>query len=187
MAAFGAKYPCFCPEGAETGVVIGKLVSANLTIQMASGELAADDAIDEQLSEFVSGTVAMETNDMEDDAASVVYGSTVTDGVLIDNTSDNAPRGVLAYYKTLMRNSKKYYRTYVYPRAKAALGNDNAQTKGSNINFQTTATSFTVFADDNGDWRRRKVFDKEEDAIAYIRTQTKLPTTPPSAPPEQGS
>lgn len=180
MAAFGAKYPCFCPEDAAAGVVIGKLVSANLTIQMASGELAADDAIDEQISEFVSGTVAMETNDMEDDVATVVYGSTVKEKVLIDNVSDNAPSGVLGYYKTLMRGNKRYYRAYVYPRAKASLGNDNAQTKGSNINFQTTATSFTIFADDNGDWRKRQVFDKEEDAIAYIREETKIATTPPA-------
>ena len=55
MAQFGAQYPCFAPfsgdEPAATlptyggKVVLGKLVSANLTINLASGELYADDEL----------------------------------------------------------------------------------------------------------------------------------------------
>ena len=86
MANFGAKYPCFAPfKGVEptnalpkydAKVVVGKLVSANLTVNLASGELYVDDALTEQLSEFASGTIAMETDDMLDDVAAVVYGAT---------------------------------------------------------------------------------------------------------------
>lgn len=87
MANFGAKYPVFAPfKGAEptdtlpkydTKTVLGKLVSANLTVNLSSGEQYADDEMCEQISEFASGTLAMETNDMTDEVAAIVYGATL--------------------------------------------------------------------------------------------------------------
>ncbi|MBR0376115.1 MAG: hypothetical protein IJH59_06085 [Firmicutes bacterium] len=168
MAEFGANYPCFKADDKAAGVVIGKLVSANLTVNLASGEMFADDSLAEQLSEFSSGTIAMETDDMEDEVASEVYGCTVSEGVVTYNKDDTAPRGGLGYYKVLMRNGVKYFKAYYYPRVRAALGNDNAQTRGSSITFQATATTFTVFADDNGDWRLTETFPTAAAAKTWI-------------------
>lgn len=175
MAAFGAIFPCFKPDNKEQGVVIGKLVSANLTVTMASGELYADDGLDEQLSEFANGNVAMETNDMTDDVAGDVYGCTVKEKEVTYNKGDNSPWGVLGYCKCLMIDGNKKYKAYIYPRAKAALGNDNAQTKGSSITFQTTATTFAIKPDENGNWRITKTFDTEAEVRAYIREKTAIP------------
>ena len=147
MAEFGAKHPCFKPNTATAGVVIGKLVSANLTVNLATGELYADDELAEQLSEFVSGSIAMETDDMTDDNASVIYDAKVDDGEVCYNIGDTPPEGILAYYKVLMRRGIKLFKGFAYPRSRAALGNDNAQTKGSNITFQTSQTTFTIFSD----------------------------------------
>ena len=56
MAQFGAKCPMFAPFKTEpaaalptydTAVTVGALVSANLTVNLASGELYADDALKE--------------------------------------------------------------------------------------------------------------------------------------------
>lgn len=175
MADFGANYPCFCPDGAsKTGVVLGKLVSANLTVNLASGELYADDGLAEQLSEFASGSIAMETDDLSDANAEAVYGCTVSDGVVTFNKEDTAPRGKLGYYKVLMRQGVKYFKAYFYPRVRAAVGNDNAQTKGSSITFQTTSTAFTVFADDDGNWRKIKTCDTAADAKTWINTQCNI-------------
>ena len=171
MAEFGAKYPCFKPKGAVTGVVIGKLVTANLTVNLASGELFADDELAEQVSEFASGSLAMETDDMVDASAKAIYGCTVTGGEVIYNKEDDPPEGELAYYKTLMRRGKKYYKGFYYPSARASIGNDNGQTRGSSITFQTSNTTFIVKCDANGDWRKTKVFDSEADAIAYVNTK----------------
>ena len=168
MAGFGANYPCFKPEDASAGVVLGKLVSANLTVNLASGELYADDALAEQLSEFASGSIAMETDDLTDENAGVVYGCTVSEKMVTYNKNDTAPRGSLGYYKVLMRSGKKYFKAYFYPLVRAALGNDNAQTRGSNINFTTESTTFTVFADDNGDWRMTETFDTADAAKEWI-------------------
>ena len=170
MAEFGAKYPCFKPSGTNAGVVIGKLVSANLTVNLASGELYADDTLAEQLSEFSSGSIAMETDNMEDSVASAIYGATVAEGVVTYNKEDTPPEGVLGYYKALMVEGVKKFRAVVYPRAKAAIGNDNAQTRGNSITFNTAQTTFTIFDDNNGDWRKTKDCDTEAAAKTFINT-----------------
>jgi len=170
MAEFGANYPCFKDNSESVGVVLGKLVSANLTVNNASGELYADDALAEQVSEFASGSLAMETDDLSDANASKVYGCTVSGGEVTFNKEDTPPEGTLAYYKVLSRGGVRYYKAFVYPRVKAQVGNDNAQTRGSSITFQPATTTFTVMCDDSGNWRKTKTFDSKADAVAYVNT-----------------
>lgn len=178
MAAFGANYPCFKQEDKDTGVVLGRLVSANLTIQMASGELYADDELAEEVSEFASGSLAMETDDLEDEKAAEIYGCTVSEGEVTYNKDDTAPYGALGYYKALMRKGKKYYKAFFYPRTRAALGNDNAQTRGNSVTFQTTSTTFTVFCDDNGDWRVHETFATAAEAKAWLNEKLAISAAP---------
>ena len=168
MAGFGAKYPCFAPIATEpegslptygAGAYIGKLNLANLTVTLASGEAWGDDELAEQVSEFASGSLAMETLDMEDNIASMIYDAQVQEGVVHYNSGDTPPLG-----------GKKYFQAIVYPKVRAALGNDNAQTKSSTITFTNTQTTFTIFAAANGDWRLVKTFDTEAAARAYIQT-----------------
>ena len=168
MAGFGANYPCFKAKGKSTGVVVGKLIAADLTVNLASGTVEADDALAEQLSEFASGSISMETDDMVDEVASEIYGCTVKEKEVVYNKDDTAPMGELAYFKRLLRNGTKTYKGYYYPSVRAALGNDSAKTKGSNITFTTTSTTFTVFADENGDWRKTIICDTVEAVKEWI-------------------
>lgn len=175
MAYFGAKYPTFCPNGAAEGVILGKLVGANLTVNLASGELYADDTLAEQDSAFASGSIAMETDDMEDAVAATIYGATANNGVVTYKASDSAPMGKLAYIKAFIRSGAKLYRAYFYPQVRAAVGNENAQTKGASINFQTTSTTFTVMPDrETGEWRETKIADYLEEAISWVNGKTNI-------------
>ena len=162
MASFGAKYPHFSkiktePDDAlptyEGPVNIGRLVKADLTVNLASGKLYADDELAESVDEFSSGSVAMETDDMTDDVAAEVYGCTVEEKKVHYKAGDSAPLGGLAYYKVLMRKGVKLFKGYFYPRVKAVLGNDNAATKADSITFGTNSTTFTVFRCNSDDWR----------------------------------
>ena len=178
MASFGAKYPHFAkikeePEGQlpvyeGTPLRIGRLVKAELSVNMASGKLYADDELAENVEEFISGSVAEETDDMTDEVASAIYGAETKDGEVHYKTGDSAPVGGHTYYKALKRRGKTVYKGYFYPRVQAALGNDTAQTKTDSITFGTTNTTFTVFACDNGIWRITKEFDKEKDAQDWV-------------------
>ena len=168
MAEFGLRYPCFKKNGSSGGVVLGKAVAANLTVTLASGELYADDGLAEQLSEFASGSVAMETDNLADEVAGEIYGCTVSNGLVVYSKDDTAPEGVLGYLKVLMIQGVKKYRVIIYPRAKAALGNENGQTRGSSITFQTAQTTFTIFADSTGKWKETKEFDSEDAAVTFL-------------------
>ena len=185
MASFGAKYPRFSPiktepESAlpqyEGPVSLGRLVKAELTITMASGKLYADDALAESVDEFSSGSVAMETDDITDESAGKVYGATVTEKKVSYKAGDSAPMGGLAYYKVLMRNGKKLFKGFFYPRVKAVLGNDTAQTKGDSITFGTSATTFTVFRCNTDAWRITEELDSETAAAAWVDEQLAAPT-----------
>ena len=110
MASFGAKYPYFnpveeTPDGAlpvykdPEPVRIGRLVKADLTVNLASGKLFADDELAESVEEFSSGSIAMETDDMEDSVAAVVYGCKVEGGEVHYNVGDDPPPGGLAGFR----------------------------------------------------------------------------------------
>ena len=176
MAKYGACYPCFKADSAASGIVLDKLVSAQITPQSASGELSADDEKAEDANEFVGATVAVETADLVDEKASYVYGSTIRNGVLISSKLDAAPLGKLAFYTSLQRDREKYFKAYLFPKAKATLGNESMQTKGNNITFSTTSTSFSIFPDDNGEWKYEKTFSTAAEAEAWIDEQLSIPT-----------
>lgn len=163
MAAFGASYPVFFPTNAGDGIVLGKLVAANLTVALSSGELYADDQLAEQASDFASGALVVETDDLTAEKAAGVYGATLSEGAVVFNEDDTPPVGVLGYYKKIMRNGVKSFKGFVYPCARAALGNDNAQTKGSSITFQTSEINFVILPNQRGDWR--KTYESESEAL----------------------
>lgn len=177
----GAKYPRFAPIKSEPEnalptydtkkVTIGELIAANLTINLASGDLYSDDALNVKVSEFSSATIAMETDGMEDDVAEALYGATIeSDGSLVTyNVGDVAPNGGLAYYAMMKdKSGKVYYKGYYFPKVQAAMGNDNASTKGSSISFQTANTTFTVMKAENGDWMQTEIHETEAAAKAWV-------------------
>ena len=181
MAGFGAAYPYFFPVATEpegvrptyTGkaIQIGRLVKADRNIELASGQLYADNQLAESVNEFVSGSVVLETDDMKDEVAAEVYGATVEDGVVHYNVGDDPPKGGHGYVKKLMRDKKVLYKAYFYPLVKAILGNDSAATKSNSITFGTTTTTFTVFACESGEWEATKETETEAEALAWLKTQ----------------
>lgn len=178
MAAFGAKYINFAPIKSEpdtglptyeTKVNLGELVKAELTVNLASGEIYGDDRLVEKVEEFSSGALAVEVVDMTDEIESKVFGSNYdSETGLVDKTSDTIPYGGVGYYKSMIRNGVKCYKAYFYPKAKAAAGTDSANTKSSSITLASTAFSFTIYEPNDGDWRYRHTFSTEAEAKAWI-------------------
>lgn len=179
MAAFGAKHLKFAQISeeekgkiptydTEKSVLLG-LVKADLTVNYASGELYSDDRLSERVEEFMSGSIAVEVDELEDEDASILYGASINaEKEKVDNSSDNPSYGGLGYYKTLLKNGVKFWRGYFYPKVRATLGNDTASTKSSSITLATTPITFTVYEPENGDWRYVKKFTSEAEAIAWV-------------------
>lgn len=169
MAKIGAKYPAFKPNNAVSGIILGRLNAANVTLNSASGEIWGDDIRAEYLSEFSDGSIAMETTNLSDENATVVFGHASFNGRVKCNSGDLAPEGRFAYYRVLMVNGVKYYKAFGYYRVRAVLGNENDQTKSNNITFTTDSVTFQIMTLDNGDWREYETYESEPDAIAFVK------------------
>ena len=83
------KYMAWAPMASEpddaapaygTGIVLGRAVSTNLTITNAEGELYADDMLAEYVSEFASGELAAEVDNIAVENQAKLYGATYADG-----------------------------------------------------------------------------------------------------------
>ena len=179
MAKFGANYLKFNtikeqPEGKlplyddKGPVQVGRLVKADLAVNMASGELYADDELAESLSVFSSGTLTAETDDILDEVAAVIYGCEVKDKEVHYTYNDTAPEGGLAYFKRLRRRGVEGFQCIYLPRVTATIGNDTAQTRNNSITFSTMSTTFTVFACNSGDWRITHECATEAEAKAWV-------------------
>lgn len=183
MASFGAKNPRFAPITEEPAaalptygaiVTVGRLIKADRSIQYASGKLYANDELAESVDEFVSGSIAMETDDLEDEVAVSIYGAEVASKEVHYKAGQTAPIGGLVYYKVLMRNGVKFFKGYYYPRVKAVMGNDTAQTKSDSITFGTESTTFTVFRCKSDDWCITEVFPASEESAVIKWCDSKL-------------
>lgn len=180
------KYPCFKPLEAAAGVVLGKAVKADLSTNLASAQLHADDHLAEEISEFSDGKITMETDDMQDDVAGVVYGCTVEGKKVVYKSGDNPPKGVLAYYQKLMRGGEIFFRAWAHPCCKAQLGNRSMQTKGKNVTFSTTSTAFTVMEDDNSVWQEHETFETEAEARTWVEEKCAIAKAAAANAPAKG-
>lgn len=175
----GAKYPRFSPIKEEPanalpiyatgGVVIGELIFANVTVNLATAELHSDDALNIKVSEFASASIAMNTDGIEDEVASALFGAEVKEQMVVYNVGDVAPNGGLAYYSMMKdKLGKVYFKGYFFPKVQAAMGNDNVATKSGSISFQTANTTFTVMKCENGDWMQTEIHPNEAAAKAWV-------------------
>ncbi len=179
----GCKYPRFAPitnepEGklpvyGEKITTIGEAITANLTINYASGELYSNDALNVKVDEFSSGSVAMENDGLEAEVYAALFGAVVAeDGTVSHSAEDVAPCGGLGYYTRMMDKTKKvYFEGHFFPKVQATLSGANASTKGSSINFTTANVSFTVMRCENGDFWVHKVLETEAAAKEWVNAQ----------------
>lgn len=177
MPYIGLKNPYFGPlegdgkDGAVYGtpIKLGGAVAANMTVTTASGEFYSDDALTENVSEFVSALIAMELSDLDDEPCVVVLHATKgEDGELRYNVNDVYPFGGIGYYKRIMKDGKVSFKAFFYPKCKAAPVDDKGQTKSNSVTFQTSTVNFTVYAPASGDWKMTQSFDNEADALAWV-------------------
>lgn len=151
MATVGIKHPVFAPITAftsgsaptyGTGFVVGKAIKSDITISTADGTLYADDAVAEYASQFQSGTISFECDDISDNNRCTMFGYTTVaasggkSGVKM-GALDEAPHGGFGYYKTKIKNGTKFYVGKWFYNTIFHETADNAETKKDSITFQT--------------------------------------------------
>ena len=185
MAKIGLAYLGFAPIETEptnelptygSGIKVGHAIKADLTVTNATGQLYADNMLVEDVSEFSSGTIAAETDNIPLATQALMYGATLVNDELGYGADDTAPLAGLGYYQSLIIGGRKTYRAFFYPKVKAQMGDDSSATKGNSITFGTYPVNFTVFAPEWGKWRYVKDFTTKEGAIAYIENKLNIAT-----------
>lgn len=159
-----------------------KAVSFTFEPTVSDAKLYADDALAESDSRVTGGEVTMGLDRDDTNTMCTLLGHTLvatgeTDaGAIIDNINDVAPYVGLGRVTKLMEDGVLKYRATVLSLIKFKEPSDEDNTQGESVEFATTSLSGSMKIPDSGQWRIRKTFTSQADAISWI--ETKLGGTP---------
>ena len=174
----------------DAGMVVGKAIQGNLTWNRNDNPLYADDADAENDNGATGGSIELVTDDLldavrayllGDEAISVGTGTSAT--TEYESTDEPAPYVGFGYMRVRVKNGVTSYQAVWYHKAQFGETNENAQTKGQTIEWQTpTLTGRIMGVNDNAAgkirFRRRATFDNAADATAWLDAKAGITTTP---------
>ncbi len=147
----------------------GKAVSCNVDIENNDAELYADDGLAESDKSFKKGTVKMGIDEDDTETMADLLGHNLSEeGEMIRNSDDIAPYVGLGRIITKMVAGKYKYKVEFLHKVKFAEPSQEDNTKGENLEFNTTELEGTVSKLANGDWSKTKTFDTKSEAITYL-------------------
>ena len=183
MAKVGLKHPVFSEIDTEvsgnyptykTGLIVGSMMEANVSIEYSDAELYADDMLIEKDDSFISGTIDIGIDDISKDAAKAWLGAEeVSYGgrtVIEEAANYSAPYGGFGYYRVRRQDGARVIRAFWYLKTKWKKSSEEAKTKGKTIEFQTPKIQGSIQRIDNDQesWRVWDDFTSEADAKAWI-------------------
>lgn len=129
-------------------VQMAKVMTADLSVELAEATLYADDGASEIVKEFKSGTLSLGVDDIGASVASDLTGATIDANGVVVSTSEDGGEPVAVGFRAKKSNGKyKYYWLY---RVKFGIPATNLATKGDSITFSTPTIEGTIL-------RRNKV------------------------------
>lgn len=165
------------PENAlptySDGMAFSEFIKLTENLSLAETEFYSNDTLSENAKEFKYCELTYDNKGLSDEIMQKMFGMDLTDGVLTYGADDNSPFGGFGYYRTLMDSATKYYEGIVYPKVKAALGNDTTDTRGENVTFAGTSTSLMAYSckDTKRTWKKTQIFKTAEEAESWVKTQ----------------
>lgn len=181
MAKMGMKYYVWAkmktePNNARptyfAGKVMGKMVSVNVTISNSEGELYADDMLAEYVSEFASGEMTTEVDNIALEDQAEMYGAEYTEDEELNHYGDDTPPyGAIGGLQVLMVGGVRKFRVWIYWKGKAIMPDFDGTTKGSSISFGTEPLKSKIMLPNFGPWYTAKEFTTEDAARAYLYTK----------------
>lgn len=165
-----------------TGMVIGKAILGNLTINRGTNPLYADDAIAEDDNGITSADLELGMDDLLEDAQEYlgitkkVTTGEGTSAVTKYLDTGNAANDVgVGYIRVRVKNGETKFQTVWNYSAKFGITAENSATKGEAIEWQTptvTGRLKGLLVDSSGDitYREKRIFDGYSDAVAYLNS-----------------
>lgn len=181
MAKTGLKHPVCAIYSDITGapvytngVVIGKAIKSSVSWDKNDAKLNADDDIAEMDNSVIGGKLTIATDDLSIDVKAMLFGHQVVNGELVVSDTDKAPYIGFGVYGRTVRNGETKWRAVFLPKVIFGAPNDETETRGEKIQYQTPTIEGEIMKDINGVFMREKIFDSEEDAVAYLDNMVNL-------------
>ena len=196
MAFIGMRYPVVALITAETagaeptygtsgsGMVLGKAISGNLTINRNNNPLYADDTVAEDDNGITSMDIEVGVDDLTDEVRAYVLGeltvagSQTSDPTVYYNTDGSANYVGFGYIRVRRKSGVTSYQAVWMYKVLFSETSENSQTKGERIEWQTptlTGRGMGVFITGKGTcFRKRATFETETAAKAWLNTQANI-------------
>lgn len=192
MAYVGLKYAVFAPITKETrgkaleygsGVVVGKMISADIRYTRNTNPLFADDAETENDNSITGGSITIGVDDVSEEAELAMLGMVEdksTEGSKVRReVGDATPYGGFGYVRVKRKGGVTSYRAYWIHKTQLGIASESAATKAESINWQTPTLTGPIMAvvnhaDGKNDFRDYEAFANEAEAIAWVNKRANI-------------
>ena len=188
MANIGLVYPvaALLTEGSSGpsyngGFVVGKAVSASMSIDFVEATLYADNTVAERVKEFKSGKLTFNSDDLTHEVQSKLLkrtlsstGSSSATNMLTAKTDDTPPYVGFGFYGTVLRNNVRLARAIWLYKCQFSPPNVDFSTRGDNIDFKTPTIEGVVMALGDGRYMDDAIFQTETEARAWLNAQAEI-------------
>lgn len=181
MAKIGLKHIVAAPlkeDGTyDAGYVVAKAIKATVNTNSNDVKLYADDGAAESDKSFKDASLSLNIDDLRPKVYADMLGHEYKAAGTGENASpetvkasaqDVAPFLGIAFYGAVKRNNVVSYLAKHLKKVQFAEPNDETETKGETVAFQTPTIEGTVFPMDDGTWKEQAEFAAEADAIAWV-------------------
>lgn len=192
MAYIGFQKPMYCPITVSTGSdgnetetygevkTFAKGITLNSSLNTSKQKLHADDGVAEQVNEFISGSMTITVDGIENEVAADITGATIdTETGDVTNTDTDTPAYVrFGFIVRRFRGNKSMYRAQIYHKVMFDLPADDYETKGESIVFKTETVTAEIMRNMDGEWRKRSEWKESlADAKTWLTQNLKAVTT----------
>lgn len=151
-------------------VVLGEAIGLDIEPQYKEAEKYGDNKQISKRKRFKNAKVSLETSTIPLKGQTVLFGHTTSEETkeITYNVNDNNNYVGLGVYVTEeVDGVDKYSAMFMY-KVKFAEGKEAYETEGDSITYQTPSIDGEALGNAAGDWRKRRQFDTEEEAIEWI-------------------
>ena len=177
VAALLTESPSGVPSYAD-GFVVGKAVSASMSIDFIEATLYADNTVAERVKEFKQGKLTFNSDDLTHEVQSKLLkrtlsnsGSGSENNMMTAKIDDTPPYVGFGFYGTVLRSNVRLARAIWLYKCQFSPPNVDFSTRGDNIEFKTPTIEGVVMALADGRYMDDAIFPTEAEAREWLNTQ----------------
>lgn len=152
-------------------------IETKVSLNIAEAKLYADDVLKDKASEFVDATITMGVDNDDDAVFSPLLGEKTekykptggTETTVYKSNIDDVPV-YFGFGQVVVKriSGKRVFKVEWFPKVQFKPYHNDATTKKDSLEFTTPSIEGSVFANEDGDWRKRATFDTETEANNFL-------------------